>query len=326
MMEVRETHRCGDKEFGVDRSPRLTGGSDEMHTCFKKWRTLAPPLAVRLVSGLAIIVLTIILGSKALSQSDSVRLEMSAVDLARKAVTNELRVQNEEHSHWMYRLEKEESGRKQVPEILETNDGSLSQLLSIDGHPLDAKQQRKENQRMQRLVSHPDEQRKLQQASNKKTEQGARLFRILPDVFVFSYAGRKGDFVTLTFRPNPNFQPPSIEARVFHGMEGEMTVDIEQSRLTALSGDLMEDVKFGGGLLGHLDKGGKFEIRQTEVAPGHWEMTSLSVDMKGKALLFKTIGDQETENHSDFHRVPDNLTVGEAAGILNRRIVLADNR
>lgn len=35
-----------------------------------------------------------------------------------------------------------------------------------------------------------------------------------------------------------------------------------------LNGHLMEDVKFGGGLLGHLDKGGKFEVRQTEVAPG----------------------------------------------------------
>ena len=140
---------------------------------------------------------------------------MSANELARKVVTNELKFQDEDHGHWMYRLEKEESGRKQVQEILETNNGSLSRLLSIDGHPLDAKQQQKENQRMQRLVSHPDEQRKLQQASNKKAEQGARLFNILPDVFVFSYAGRQGDLVTLTFRPNPNFQPPSLEARVF---------------------------------------------------------------------------------------------------------------
>ena len=98
-------------------------------------------------------------------------LEISALDLARKVVTNELRVQNEEHSHWMYRLEKARSGWRQIQEILETNDGSLSQLLSIDGHPLDAKQLQKENQRIQRLVSHPDEQRKLQQASNRRTEQ-----------------------------------------------------------------------------------------------------------------------------------------------------------
>jgi len=298
-----------------------------MQTWFKTCRAVAPPLAVRLVNGLAVVILAIVLlGSNALSQSDSVRREMSAVDLARKVVTNELRVQVEEHGHWMYRLEKEESGRKQAQEILETNSGSLSRLLSIDGHPLDAKQERKEHERIQRLVSHPDEQRKLQQVSNKKAEQGARLFRILPDVFVFSYAGHEGDLVTLTFRPNPTFQPPSLEARVFHGMEGEMTVDTKQARLVALNGHLIEDVKFGGGLLGHLDRGGKFEVRQTEVAPGHWEMTAMSVDMKGKALLFKTIGVQETENHSDFHRVPDDLTLAEAAGMLNQQIVVAENR
>lgn len=61
------------------------------------------------------------------------------------------------------------------------------------------------------------------------------------------------------------------------------------------------------------------------MAPGHWEMTAL--DMKGKALFFKAIGVQETENHSDFHhRVPDDLTLGEAAGMLNGQIVEADSR
>ena len=292
-----------------------------MYTLFKTCRAVASPLAGRVASSLAPVVLTtILLSTNVLSQSDSVRIGMSSADLARKVVTNELRVQNEGQSHWMYRLEKAGSGSRQVQEILETNDGSLSQLVSRDGHPLDANQQLQEHQRLQRLVSHPDEQRKLQQASDKKAQQGARLFRILPDVFVFSVAGRHGDLVTLTFRPNPAFQPPSLEARVFHGMEGEMTVDTKQERLVALNGRLMEDVKFGAGVLGHLDKGGKFEVRQTEVAPGHWEMTFLNVDMKGKALLFKTIGIQETENHSDFHRMPDDLTLAEAAGILSRQM------
>lgn len=299
-----------------------------MHSWFKTWRVgLASSLVVRLVQGLATVIVTVILlGANTFPQSDSGSLGMSPNELARKVVANELKLQNETHDHWMYRLEKEESGRKRVQEILETKDGSLSRLISIDSRPLDAKQQQKENQRLQRLVSHPDEQRKLQQASNKKAEQGARLFKILPDVFVFAYAGHQGNFVTLTFRPNPNFQPPSIEARVLHSMQGEMTVETIQERLTAISGHLMEDVKFGGGLLGHLDKGGKFQARQTEVAPCHWEMTVLSADMKGKALFFKTIGEHEIENHSDFHRVPDDLTLAEAQDILRRQIVVADNR
>jgi hypothetical protein len=298
-----------------------------MPSWFKTCRVLASSWAARLRHRPRTVIITIILlGSNAFAQSDSERRGISANDLARKVVINELKSQDEDHGRWMYRLEKDESGRKQVQVIVETNNGSLSLLLSMNGRPLDAKQQQKENQRLQRLVSHPDEQRKLQQASNKKAEQGERLFNMLADVFVFGYASGQGDFVTLTFRPNPKFQPSSLEARVFHTMQGEMTVDIKQERLAAISAYLMEDVKFGGGLLGHLDKGGKFEVRQTEVAPGHWEMTTLGVNMKGKALLFKTIGVLQIEDHSDFHRVPDELTAAEAADMLNRHVVVATNR
>lgn len=280
----------------------------------------------RLLIPVAVVVTVVLLGSTALSQSHAEKPEIPPVELARTVVANELRFQDEDHSHWMYRLEKEESGKKRVQEILETNDGSLSRLLSIDSHPLDAKLEQEENHRMRSLVSHPDEQRKLQQVSNKEAERGERLFKILPDVFVFAYAGRQGDLVTLTFKPNPAFQPVSLEARVLHDMQGEMTVDTKQDRLVALNGHLMEDIKFGGGLLGHLDKGGEFEVKQTEVAPGHWEMIALRVDIKGKALLLKTIDVRQSENHSDFHRVRDDLTLAEAADLLNSRIVVAENR
>ena len=67
-------------------------------------------------------------------------------------------------------------------------------------------------------------------------------------------------------------------------------------------------------------------MRALAVIPGEWEMTILCVDMKGKALLLKTIGVQETENHSDFHRMSDDLTLAEAAATLSREIVVADNR
>jgi hypothetical protein len=280
----------------------------------------------RLALPATLIVTIILIGSNATPQTDSAPLGISANELARRVVTNELKIQSEDQGRWMYRLEKEEFGRKQVREILETNKGSLSRLLSIDGRPLDGEQQQKEDEHIQRLVSHPDEQRKLQQASSKKAEQGASLFKILPDVFVFSYASRQGDLVTLTFRPNPSFQPPSIEAQVFHSMQGEMTVDARQERLAVLNGHLTEDVKFGGGLLGHLNKGGQFEVRQREVAPGQWEMTVLDVRIKGKALLFKTISVQQTENHSDFYRVPDDLTLAAAADMLTKHVFVADNR
>jgi hypothetical protein len=226
----------------------------------------------------------------------------------------------------MYRLEKEQYGRKEVEEIVETKDGSVSRLLSINGLALTAKQQMEEDERGRELMTNRSAQQKLRRSLNAETLQGRLLFKMLPDAFVFSYAGGEGNLVKLSFRPNPSFHAPSLEARVFRDMEGEMWIDCKQERLAGFDGHLTQTVKFGFGLLGHLDKGGHFEVRQAEVVPGHWDMTTLSLEMTGRALLFASIGVQKKENHQDFHRVPDDLTLTQAADILNRSIVVADNR
>jgi hypothetical protein len=251
--------------------------------------------------------------------------QVSANDLAGRVITNELKFQND-HTNWMYRLEKEQDGKKEVKEIIETKEGSLSRLLSINDHPLTAKQQEEEDQRVQELMTSRSAQHKLQRALEAETLQGRRLFKMLPDAFVFSYAGGEANLVKLSFKPSPNFHPTSLEARVFHDMEGEMWVDCNQERLAEFNGRLTQDVKFGFGLLGQLDKGGHFEVRQAEVVPGHWDMTTMSLEMRGKALLFKSIGVQKRENRRDFQRVSDDLTLTQAADILNSHIVVADNR
>jgi hypothetical protein len=250
---------------------------------------------------------------------------VSANDLARRVITNELKFQDD-HTNWMYRLEKEQDGKKQVEEMIETKEGSLSRLLSINDRPLTAKQQAEEDQRVQELMTSRSAKRKLQRALEAETLQGKRLFKMLPDAFVFTYSGGEGNLVKLSFKPNLDFHPPSLEARVFHDMEGEMWVDCKQERLAAFNGHLTQDVKFGLGLLGHLDKGGHFEVTQAEVVPGHWDMTTMNLEMTGRALLFKSFEVQKKENRRDFHQVSDDLTLTQAADILNKYIVVTDNR
>jgi hypothetical protein len=280
---------------------------------------------VRLVCSAAVLVSIILLGPATLSQSDSGTPGVPAADLARRVITNELKFQDD-HTNWMYRLEKEQFGKKQVEEIIETREGSLSRLLSINGQPLTAKQQVEEDQRVQELMTSRSAKRKLQRVLDAETLQGRRLFKMLPEAFVFNYAGGDGNLVKLSFRSNPNFHPPSLEARVFHDMEGEMWVDCKQERLAAFNGRLTQEVKFGLGLLGHLDKGGHFEVTQAEVVPGHWDMTTMSLAMTGKALLFKSIAVEKMENRRDFQQVSDDLKLTQAADLLNAHVVVADNR
>jgi len=240
-----------------------------MHTCFKTCDGVASLLAVRLIhSPMALMVTIILLGVPARPQSVP-NSPVSANDLVRRVVTNELTFQDD-HTNWMYRLEKEQHGKKQVEELVETKEGSLSRLLSINDRPLTPKQQGEEDERVRELMTSRSAQQKLRRSLDAETLQGRQLVKMLPDAFVFSYAGGDGNLVKLSFRPNPSFRAPSLEARVFHDMEGEMWVDCKQERLAGFDGHLTQAVKFGFGLVGHLDKGGHFEVRQAEVVPGHW--------------------------------------------------------
>ncbi len=262
----------------------------------------------------------------AFSQSTAARPAISADDLVRAVVANELKAQGESRGRWMYRVDKEEQNKQKAKEVVQTGQGSLERLVAIDGRPLNAKEQQDERERIGNLVRNSAEQQRLEQTKKKDAEQCRAFFKMLPDALIFIYAGRDGNLIKLNYRPNPGFQPPSREARVFHEMEGEMWVHETQRRLVSIRGQLIADVKFAGGLLGHLEKGGHFHVEQRELLPGQWDLTFMEVDMKGKALLFKTIAVQEKEYRSDFRTVPDGLTLAEAADILAKEVIVATNR
>ena len=243
----------------------------------------------------------------------------SANELVRTVLENEMRAEDQDHSHWMYRLEKDQPTKRQIKEVVETEEGLVERLISLNGRPLSAVQQQ-EDARIERLLHDPTLQEKQRRERQKDAEQARNFLKMLPDAFNFTYARCQGDLVQFDFKPNPNFRPPNREARVFHAMAGSMSINVKDNRLAAIEGKLMQEVKFGGGFLGHLDKGGRFAVRQQEIAPGHWDVTLLDVEMQGKALFFKTINVQDKEIRSYYQRVPDNLTLEQAAELLRHRI------
>lgn len=264
--------------------------------------------------------LAVSLPGASLSSSQTADGRPPANEFVRQIIDNELQAEKNDHSHWMLRLETRKSGKTEVREVVETKDGDLDCLISVNGKPL-PEDQRSERQRgLQRLVSNPAELKKSHRENEEDQVRSQRLLKTLPDALVFEYGEQRGDLVELTFKPDPHFRPPSHEAAVVHAMEGELWVNGSQKRLAEISGRLTHAVKFGGGLLGHLDAGGHFHVKQEEVQPGFWELTVLDVQMKGKALFFKTIGVQEEMKRSTFRRVRDDLTAAQGANLLDQQV------
>ena len=230
----------------------------------------------------------------------------------REMVQRELDAQNLDHSLWRYHLHKEDELNAQDRDVIETRQGSLARTLLINGHPLTPEQRKKDQERMKNLVDDPAEQAKRTHRAKQDEDKAKELLRAIPDAFLFQYDGSEGHLTRLSFSPNPRYSSPTRELMVYHAMTGKLTVDRTSMRLVMIEGRLTEDVKFGWGLLGHLDKGGTFKVIQEKVGDNHWDQVLLDVSMTGRAIIFKTLNVKTKQVLSDFHRVPDDTTLARA--------------
>lgn len=226
---------------------------------------------------------------------------------------NEIQSQLHDTDLWSYREVTKAKDREQLTEYCETKRGTIHRLLAVNGHPLNSKQRQAESRRIAKVLRSPDLLRAAEKKQSADAQEERKFLKLFPRAFRYQVESRQGDRVTLRFKPSPDFSPSGLEERALHALEGTMVVDVRQKRLVSVQGHLMTEVKFWGGVLGHLDQGGTFSVVSEDVAPGDWELKSLAVEMNGKALLFKTITVHEQDTYSNYKLVPPDTTLAQAA-------------
>lgn len=231
--------------------------------------------------------------------------------IVQTAVNTELAASRNDHSLWRYR--DEERLEDKVSIVVQTAQGSVKRLIEKNGAPLTSAEERAEDARIQSFIHDPEKLAKQKKDGASDDKSAAQLLNMLPTAFLWKIANENGDAVTLTFSPNPDFNPPDMQSRVLSSMAGELVVDKKQHRIKTMSGKLTRDVTFGWGLLGRLKQGGTFRVERRELKPELWQITETHVHIVGKALLFKSIGQQQDEVQTDFTQVPANTTLEEAA-------------
>jgi len=235
--------------------------------------------------------------------------------LVSEMVENELESQKHPR-YWMFLDSERKPGRTELSRVIQMPTCWLKWPIAIDGHPPTEKEQKHALEQLEKLENSVNARKKNRDEIDADGQKSAELMKLLPNAFLFIRGGREGKSVRLKFRPNPKFRPSSNEAKVFHRMEGVLLIDAEQTRLAKLSGTLISNVDFGFGILGKLQKGGSFEVVQSEVAPKDWEMSLLDVHISGRALFFHSIGEQQHEVRSQFKPVPSGLSLAEAVSVV----------
>ena len=251
--------------------------------------------------------------------SENSAVKQDPASLVREVVQNEIDSQLHDDSLWCFREQKQEDGKPQkTMEACGTKEGNLERVVAVDGRELSPTELAAEDQRIAKLISHPAQLRAKQKKENEDAEQARALLKVIPDAFHFHYVGTEGDLVKLSFRPNPAFRPTTRAATVFHHLEGTLVLDRKQKRIAEIVGLLNSDVRFLGGLLGHLDQGGSFVVKAGLVTPDHWDVILMNLNLSGRALFFKTIAVHEKEAYADYTRVPDRASLEQVAELLKK--------
>jgi hypothetical protein len=95
----------------------------------------------------------------------------------REVIHNEIESQLRDNSLWCYREQRQEDGKAdKTLQVCQTKDGDLDRLVAVNGRELSPSEREAEDERIQKLISHPEQLR----AKQKKEREEAQPSRGFP--------------------------------------------------------------------------------------------------------------------------------------------------
>ena len=236
-----------------------------------------------------------------------------AKQIVQQAVNTQLAADRDDRSHWRY-IRTDDDRDKVV--VVETENGAISRHIEVNGRPASPAVLAEAQANMQKFMRDPALQRKQRENGAHDDKSASELLNLMPQAFVWRVESETPEMITLSYKPNSDFDPPDMEARVMGAMSGTLTVTTQGHRIRTFKGRLGNDVTIGFGFLARIKAGSTFDIERREVSPGYWQIAETHVHISGHELFFKTIGTQEDEVKSDFTLVPLGTTLEQAVELL----------
>jgi len=206
-------------------------------------------------------------------------------------------------------------GQVWTERVVETADGRIRFLLAIDGKPLTAEQEGAERGRLAGIVADPQAFVASERAQKGDEAQARKMLDLLPRAFVFDNVRLNGGEWLMDFHPNPDYTAHGMQERVLAGMSGHVVIDAKQGRLIHIEAKLPEDVSIGFGLVATVKAGSCFASDRAD-HEGHWRTVHVVTDVRGKAVLFKSVSKSSEVTRSEFVYLKPGVTIAQAVGLV----------
>jgi hypothetical protein len=193
------------------------------------------------------------------------------------------------------------------------NGEEVTTLVKKDGKPLNAEEQKKENEKTQKRIEELQKREAKKTAKEEKSkEEGKNDDGDDPGIEVFLRGSqfvnprrerfRGQDVLVFDFEPNPEFKPHKMVEKVVQKLAGVVWIDEKAHDVARLEAYFTGDMKFAGGLLANLQKGTSFVFEQAYVNNEVWLPTYMEAHVGVRFLLVKGIKASVVTRYSDYKK------------------------
>ncbi len=228
--------------------------------------------------------------------------------------------------HWIERRHAGDAGPvlDRVYRVYPTGTGTVKIVMADSGAQVTPEKFREELREVEQdlvWALDPDEPR--QQARvvkwKKRTAERYRAVEAFRDGYEISWLGSERlpnssahrPLEKLLLDPKPATASGSIATELLAASRITLWVDPQSGAVVQLDAELVRDLRFGGGILGKIDKGGRVHIEQKEVAPGIWLPALISHQVQGRKLLSHEESVRTVEARDHLHVGPPSQLLPE---------------
>ena len=209
-------------------------------------------------------------------------------------------------------------GHLWTEKVVETPQGRVRLLLAEDGQPISESRAAAERSRLASDAQHPEAFAQREAAHANDEQHAKQMLALLPKAYLFDAPALEGEYIRIHYRPNPDYQPASMEERVLHAMTGSVVIDRQMMRLREVDGRLDSDVSLGFGPFAVIKAGSYFATQREHADGPDWKTETVHTDIMGRALMLKSLARKQELRRWDYKRIGDALTVAQAVELIER--------
>ncbi len=181
-------------------------------------------------------------------------------------------------------------------EITPLEDDYYRKLIKKDGKSLSEQEARSEEKKLEESLKRQtnlsiSERNKLEKKKMERRRKEEQFWNEVVKAFDFTEVGRE----TMEGRsarvfkaiPRAQYVPEDSDFELLKKIQGKIWVDVADDQVLRADVEFIEDIRFGGGFLAKVNKGGSFTVLQKKVNDEVWFPSHSEVIVNGRLLLFK---------------------------------------